>query len=395
MVDEDKGPIRILHVLGGMTWGGVETWLLHVLRHIDRERFHMDFLVHTDQPCPHDDEVRALGGAIIPCLDPSRPWLYARNFNRIMREHGPYDVVHSHVHHYSGYVLLLAGRAGVPVRLAHSHNDTSRNEARAGMLRRRYLKVMEQWIHRYATGGLAASRAAALDLFGPEWAEDARWRVLHYAVDLDGLRATVEPNSARAELGIPADAFVIGHAGRFAEQKNHAFLVDIAAAVAARDANARVLLVGDGPLLPDIERQVARTGLADRVVFVGARYDVPRLMQGAMDVFLLPSFYEGLPVALIEAQALGLPCVYSDVVTEEADAVARLVRRVSLSQPPSVWADTILAVRDAAQVTGRRDALGYLEKTSFDIRTSIGRLERIYAGRGLVELAREPILQRA
>jgi|SRR6266550_4819351 len=161
--------IRILHIVGGMGRGGVETWLMHVLRHADRERFQMDFLVHTAQPCPYDEEVRALGGNIIPCLDPARPWSYARNFRRALAAQGRYDIVHSHVHNYSGYVLRLARRAGVPVRIAHSHLDSTPGDAAANARRRLYLALARRWIRRHATTGLAASGKAADALFGPAW----------------------------------------------------------------------------------------------------------------------------------------------------------------------------------------------------------------------------------
>jgi len=313
--------LSVLHVVGGMNRGGVETWLMHVLRHIDRERFQMDFLVHTTQECAYDEEIRALGAKIIPCLHPRRPWIYARNFKRILREDGAYDVVHSHVHHYSGHVLRLAHQAGVPVRIAHSHNDTSALQAKARLLRRSYLALMKRWIARHATVGLAASRRAVADLFGRDWESDPRWRILYYGVDFTPFHADVDPAAVRAELGIPMDAFVVGHVGRFAEQKNHALLVDIATEATKWEPRTPVLLVGDGPLRPDIERQVAQAGLAERVIFAGIRPDVPRIMLGAMDLFLFPSLFEGLPLALVEAQAAGLPCVFSDVVSEEADVV--------------------------------------------------------------------------
>ncbi len=169
MPRNEKHSIRILHVLHGMNRGGIETWLMHVLRNIDRERFKMDFLVHTTKPCAYDDEIRALGSEIIPCFHPARPWLFAYNFRRLVRKHGPYDIIHSHVHHYSGFVLRLAQHAGVPVRLAHSHNDTSYAETDVGVLRRGYLALMKRWIARYATAGLAASRLAAIDLYGDTW----------------------------------------------------------------------------------------------------------------------------------------------------------------------------------------------------------------------------------
>lgn len=382
--------IRILHVLGGMVRGGVETWLMHILRHIDRKHFCMDFLVHTTQPCAYDDEIRALGSQIIPCLDPPRPWLYAHNFKRVLREHGPYDVVHSHVHHYSGYVLRLAQQAGVPVRMAHSHNDTSQVEAWAGLFRRGYLTLMKRWIAQHATVGLAASRLAAADLFGPAWEADPRWQILYYGIDLTPFQGHIDPAAVRAELNIPAEVFVMGHVGRFAEQKNHAFLVDIVIEVAKREPRTRLLVVGDGSLRPAIEQKVAQADLTDRVVFAGLRADAPRLMRGVMDVFVLPSFYEGLPMVGIEAQAAGLPVIFSDAITEEVDRVRPLVQRLSLSQPASVWAEVILAVRDAAPAITQQEALAVIEKSSFNIQTSVKSLAEVYLVCSTTKVAIEP-----
>jgi len=380
MTGSDGAPIRILHVVGGMVRGGVETWLMHILRHIDRDRFHMDFLVHTTQPCAYDDEARALGSRIIPCLHPSRPLLYAHNFKRTLREHGTYDTVHSHVHHYSGYILRLAQQAGVPLRIAHSHNDTSSLQAQAGLLRRLYLRLMKYWIGRHATVGLAASRKAAVALFGPGWNADLRWQILHCGIDLAPFQNRVDPTAVRAELGIPPGAFVIGHVGSFGEQKNHTFLVDIAAEVAKREPKMFLLLIGDGPLRPVIEQKVIWKGLAERVVFAGIRPDVPRLMLGAMDVFVLPSFHEGLPIVGIEAQAAGLPFILSDATTEELDKVKPQIRRMSLSQPASAWAEVILTARDAAPAITQADALAIIEKSSLNIAYSIRMLGKVYAG---------------
>jgi len=389
-MSRSESPIRILHVVGGMVRDGVETWLMHVLRHIDREHFRMDFLVHTTQPCAYDDEIRALGSQIIPCLHPSQPWLYARNFRRVVREHGPYDIVHSHVLHYSGYILRLAQQAGVPVRIAHSHSDTSRLQAQAGLLRHGYLTLMKRWIARHATVGLAVSRQAAAGLFGPAWESHPRWQILHYGIDLAPFQGHIDPVAVRAELDVPAEAFVIGHVGRFVEVKNHAFLVDIAAEVAKREPRMCLLLVGDGPLRPTIKQKVAQVGLADQVVFIGSRPDVPRLMLGAMDVLLLPSHYEGLGLVLIEAQTAGLPCVFSDVVPEEAGVVKPLMRRLSLSQPASVWAEVILAVRDAAPAITQQEALAVIEKSSFNIQTSVKSLAEVYLVCSTTKVAIEP-----
>jgi glycosyltransferase involved in cell wall biosynthesis len=375
----DKHPIRILHVVGGMVRAGIETWLMHVLRHIDRDRFQMDFLVHTTQPCAYDDEIRILGSKIIPCLHPSQPCLYARNLKQILREHGPYDIVHSHVHHFSGYVLRLVKRAGVPVRIAHSHMDTSSVEARARLYRRLYLTLTKWWIVRYATVGLGCSRNAVANLFGPAWETDSRWRVLYYGIDLAPFRNFINSAAVRAELGIPLDAYVVGHVGRFEEQKNHMFLLDIAAEIAMHEPKMHLLLVGEGSLRPTIEQKVARAGLAERVTFAGARPSVPRLMLGAMDVFLFPSLHEGLGLVLIEAQAARLSCIFSDVVPEEVDVVKPLLHRMSLLQPASVWAEAVMAAKHDTMTITQLEALATLEKSPFDIRRRAKEVELYYA----------------
>ena len=383
----DRNSIRILHVVGGMNRGGLETWLMHVLRHIDRERFQMDFLVHTEEPCPYDDEVRSLGSKIIPCLDPSKPWMYDRNFKRILREYGPYDIVHSHVHHFSGYVLRLAKQAGISVRIAHSHNDTSSAEAKAGFYRRLYLTLTEWWIARYATLGFGCSRKAAADLFSPSWESDPRWQILYCGINLNPFRDSIDRVALRSELGIPSEAFVIGHVGRFAEQKNHLFLLEIAAEVAKHEPKMRLLLVGEGSLRANIDQKVLQLGLSEIVIFAGVRPDVPHIMRGVMDVFLFPSLHEGLGLVLIEAQAAGLACIFSNVVPEEADAIKPLVQRISLSQPVSEWVQVVLHQREMRSTITPSDALALVETSPFNIETSVKQLESIYQAQFNKELS--------
>jgi glycosyltransferase involved in cell wall biosynthesis len=378
-------PIRILHVVGGMDRGGAETWLMHVLRHIEAgasshedRRFQMDFLTPADEHYAYTDELEALGSQIFSCLEPSKPLLYATNFKRILREHGPYDAIHVHIHLFSGYVLWLAKQSGLKNRIIHSHIDTSSIESTASWPRKLYVTFMKWLITTNATAGLATSRMAAADLLGAEWEKDPRWRTLYCGIDLAPFDATTATTNLRAEFRIPEDTLVIGHVGRFESQKNHHFLLEIAAEVANREPNMRLVLIGIGSLRAEIEAKAVRMGLANRVMFLGARPDVPRIMLGLMDLFLFPSLYEGLGLVLIEAQAAGLPCIFADTVPLEADLVTPLLQRCSLQQPASVWAEKVLATRSNTGFIPQSHALEIVSQSVFNIDVSVAELTKFY-----------------
>lgn len=373
--------IRILHVVGGMGPGGVETWLMHILRHADRKRFQMDFLVHTAEPCAYDDEIRRLGGKIIPCLHPGRPHSYGRNFRRALAAHGRYDIVHSHVHHYTGYVLRLARRAGVPMRIAHSHVDVMPADIAAKPRRRLYLVLTRRWIRRHATTGLAASGKTADALFGPTWRRDPRCRLLRCGIDLEPFQSGAD-RSVRLELQLPSDAFVIGHVGRFDEQKNHRFLLEVTRKVVDAEPRTRLLLIGDGPLRAIIERRAAEMNLSKQVMFLGLRRDVPRLLQSALNVFVMPSLFEGLPLAGIEAQAAGLRCILADPITREVDIVPQLVKRLRLSDPVCAWANAVLAAREEVPQVTCEQAFRAVWSSPFNIRNSAADLQQLYSTAG-------------
>ena len=373
-----KAPIRVLQAVGGMNRAGVETWLMHVLRNMDRKRVGMDFLVFTDQPGAYEDEIRSLGSKVIRCVDVGNPLTFRRSLHNVISEHGPYDIIHSHVHHYSGFLLRLANGAGIPGRIVQSHCDTAFRQTKAGLPRRAYLSLSRRWITRYATLGLAVSRDSAKDLFGPRWESDPRWRIFRLGFDFSPFLAETDRAAVRAELGIHENAFVVGHIGRFDEQKNHAFLLQIASELIRCEPSAYVVLVGEGHLRPMVERRLAEMGIADRVLLLGSRPDAPRLMLGAMDVFVLPSLFEGLPIVLIEAQAAGLPCIVSDVVTDEGDVVPSLIRRLPLSLPASDWAEILLQAGQSRRKVDQREALKLMEQSPFDIKASQAELEGIY-----------------
>lgn len=360
--------MRILHVMGGLPRAGCETWVMQVFRKINRDQYKFDFLVHTKEPCYYDEEARALGGRIIPCVPLSNPAKYAVNFFRILKENGPYDCVQSHVQHFSGYIMLLSSMAGVPVRITHSH--TGQLENGSSPLRWSYLRGMELLVRAFSTSGLAVSTEAANALFPRNWQSDKRWSVQHGGIDIEKFRCVKDRTLVRAQLGVPADAFVVGHTGRFAEAKNHRFLIDVAREVLTIRQDAHFLLVGDGPLRVEIEDLVNKLGLGAHFTLTGVRSDIPDLL-GAMDLFLFPSLYEGMPNAVLEAQACGLPCVMSGVISKEADAVPRLIRRVSLESSATSWAKAVCEHECSSRMCNDK-------MDQHDINSSIQRLCRFY-----------------
>ena len=369
-------PIRVLQVVARMHRGGVETWLMQVLRHIDRSRFLMDFVVTQPEPADYDEEVLALGSRIWPCPLRPDPTQFMRQFRAVLDVHGPYRVVHSHLHHFSGFVLGLARHAGVPVRLAHSHLDTASEDASAGVVRRAYLGLMRVALRRYATGGMGVTASAATALFGEDWRSDGRWRVARCGLDFGAFRAGADLGALRAELGLTPDAIVLGHVGRFDPQKNHAYLLRVAEAAFARDPLARLVLVGTGPLRGEVEAEAERLGIRDRVLFTGVRADVARLLR-VFDVFVLPSIREGLPLVGLEAQAAGLPIVLSEGGTREVVVLPELFTWRSIANPPAEWAEA--ALRAARQRIPLRDAVEALDRSEFSLSRALPALLDVYA----------------
>jgi len=367
--------MRVLHALGSFDPGGVETWLLNVLKYIDREQFQLDFCTFGSRAGLNAKEVERLGGKILRCPKGGNLWAFRNRFRQILRE-GNYDVVHSHVHLFSGALLRWAKAEGVLVRIAHSHNthDGRPNTSARGLYRR----AMRSWINRYATHGLAASKPAARELFGADWQLDSRFRVLHYGIDLKPFCEPMSREKIRAELGIPLDAAVVGHVGRFDPQKNHRFLLEIASEILKRRNDVHFLLVGDGPLRAEIEAKARVEGIADKMHFVGSRTDVPRLMCGGMDAFVFPSLWEGLPITLIEAQAAGLQSVLSDTITIEVQVVTELMTPLSLSKRCDEWAEKTL---DALSGKAARIGLSVepVARSDFHIKRSVSALSNLYS----------------
>lgn len=328
-------PIRILHVVTYMGRGGLETMIMNYYRHVDRSQVQFDFLVHRDFRADYDDEIESLGGRIFR-LPQLIPWSgsYNNALNRFFASHPEYKIVHVHQDCLSSVILKAAKKQGVPVRIAHSHSSSQDKNLK-------YLVKLfyKRQIPVFATQLFACGKEAGDWMFG-----GAPFHVINNAIDTR--KYTYSParsRNMRQQLGIREDAYVVGHVGRFNTVKNHTFLLDAFSELKKKNPDAVLLLVGEGDLRGEMEKKAATLGLKDSVIFTGMRTDVPDLMQ-AMDCFVFPSLYEGIPVTLIEAQASGLPCVISDAVPAESQKTT-LVERIALTDGAAVWADQILKHR--------------------------------------------------
>ena len=310
--DITQYPIRILNLFTIMDRGGAETMVMNYYRHIDRTKVQFDFLVHREQPGAYEDEIRLMGGRIYRMCPvyPQNFARYRRDIQIFFQEHPEYKIVHSHMSELGYFALKEAAKQGIPVRICHAHNAPHGFDMKT-IMRTYFKKRMMPYLTHLFMCGLESGRW----LYGKQ--NESRFIMLNNAIDAAAYTyAPAKRMRMRRELGI-ADELVIGHVGRFNPQKNHPFLLAIFAALLNKEPNAVLLLVGGGEDMPKIQAKTQKLGIADHVRFLGIRSDVADLMQ-AMDVFAFPSLYEGLGIALIEAQASGLPCIVSDTIPPEA-----------------------------------------------------------------------------
>lgn len=371
--------IRVLQVTGGMNVGGAETWLMHVLRGIDRERFQFDFLVFSDEEQVYEAEILRLGGRIIRCSPPSVNPLFLQECFKAIRRNGPYDVIHCHVLHFSGVFLGLGKLAGISSRIAHSHSNSRLRNKSASAARLVYMRAMERAIRLFSTERVAVSDAAATGLFGDEWSNDSHSRILRAGIDLSGIESNQPDIGLRTSFGFQPDQWVVGHVARLHKAKNHEFLVDVATVLHERNENVGFLIIGDGELRPEIEGKVKSRGLERTFVLAGLRSDVQKLLVSAVNMFVLPSHYEGLPLSGLEAQAVGLPSLFSTNCSREAAVVNHLCEFLPIDDP-IVWANRILEIRDSPPGVTKEDALAEMKASSFNIQRGIAELEQLYSG---------------
>lgn len=367
-------PIRVLHENVIMDPGGIEALLMNVYRHIDRDKVQFDFMVHRPDHAFYEDEIESLGGKIYrtPKFSPipGQYQSYMGSVEKVLKEHPEYKVLHAHAE-LNLWPLMIAKKLGVPTRIAHSHNaKTSVN------LKYFFFLYEKARIKKYCTDMFMCSTPAGIWTFGEEAVKSGKVKFIKNGIETERFAYNEEIRAAkRRELGL-GDKFVVGHVGRFMQQKNHTFLVDIFNEIYKRNPNSMLMLVSDGRLMDEIKSKVHVLGLDGSVLFLGNRGDVNELMQ-AMDVFMFPSLWEGLPLTGVEAQTAGLPVVMSDVITSEV-CITDNVYRMSLDKTAEEWADKVLGVYENHT---RKNVQKQIVDAGFDIRTTAQWLQEFYLRR--------------
>ncbi len=361
---------KVLYFIDRMRHGGIQQFAVEIVKNMDKNKCEIEFLLLDDgQKYPLEDVLKEFGVKFYKLKGvwfrtPLDIFKQKKALKSFFEEHHDYKVVHMHSSSKNFMVLKMAKKYGIQVRIAHSHN--------IGFQSKNKLKIMlgnafKKPLKKYATHYFACSNLAGKWLFGEE-----KVKIIHNAVDYEKFKFDpAKRDELRKELGIE-DCLVIGNVGRFTNQKNHTFLIDIFYEIHKQKQNAVLMLVGIGEKEQEIRDKVKKLGLTDCVKFMGFCKNTNELMW-CMDIFLLPSLYEGLPVVGVEAQCTGLPCFMSkDVITNEVK-IAKNVKFIGLERSAKDWAEMILS-----SDLNRRDTYEELKNAGYFIEQTVEELERFY-----------------
>lgn len=364
------GKIKVLQVFAKTGRGGAESMVMSHLHFIDKEKFQMDFVNHTQEHCDFDDEIKMMGGKLyhLPRFKIYNIIQYRNAWKTFFKEHPDYDVIHIHYFTLAPIIIPIAKVYRIKIRISHSHITKKSN-----IFKRLLLNMFRKRMVEDSTLLLACGKEAGENIF-----HTTNFKVFNNAIDTNRFQFSEDERiKIREELGISQHDILIGHVGSFrSTQKNHARIIKIFKAIHEKDKRYKLVLVGNGALLPQIKKEVSNLGISNSVIFTGVRSDIPNLMS-AFDVLLFPSLHEGLPVVVIEAQTSGCPVVMSSNVTDEA-VLTDIVKKIHLNEKDDIWANKI---EKMLKYKFNRDM--YYEKVKengYDIKENVKVLEDIYEG---------------
>lgn len=362
---------RVLQMTG-LNRGGLETFVMNVYRKIDRNKIQFDFLTETPDG-DYAEEIRSMGGRIFPIRPRNKGFVaYYRALDSFFAGHSnEYCAVHQHISSLSlASSLYYARKYGIRTRVLHSHSSS----ISANKLHYLLHYSTKLFVPYLATDYFGCSDKA-LDWMFNGTGVRSKAKMINNGIDVNLFRYNDEKRHVvRKELGIDG-CHVLGHVGRFSTVKNHRFLINIFHNYHQNHPNSKLLLVGNGGLMDDVRKQVKDLQLADDVLFLGVRTDIPDLLQ-AMDIFVMPSLFEGLPVSLVEAQCTGLPVLVTDVVSHDTE-MTEAFHYMSLENSAEEWADEINTILSSYR---RRDNSEAIARHGFDINTTVSELSQLYLG---------------
>lgn len=366
---EQNEILHVLHVFGKLNRGGAESRVMDLYRNVDRAKVQFDFMQHTTKVCDFQPEIEQLGGKVYH-VPPFRFWnyfSYCKAWKQFIREHPEIRIVHGHMTSTASIYLPIVHKKGV-FTIAHSRN--------AGVdkgIKGKLTKFLRRNLTEKCDRCFACSKLAGEAVFGKEAMEQGNVTIIPNAID--AARFTFDPEvrkQKREELHIQPEEFLIGEVGRFDPQKNQKYAVEILAECRKKNFPAKLILIGEGPLMETVRQQVEELQLQEYVIFTGLQKNVVPFYQ-AMDFFLLPSFYEGLPGVAVEAQASGLRGILSDAITTET-TMTSLMEFLNVQEPAEVWADRIMACGHYE----RQNTLKEMQEAGFDVKNLAKRLQDFY-----------------
>lgn len=374
MMKDNNNPIRVLLLFTIMDRGGAETMVMNYYRHIDRQQIQFDFMVHRERRGAYDDEIESMGGRIyrMPPIYPQNFMHYKKMLKEFFDEHDEYQIIHSHMSELGYFAFVEAKRHGIPVRICHAHNAPDFKHENLIQ----YIKLIPRYyfirrIRHLTTDFFVCSHIAGLWLYGEK--RQNEFVFMRNAIETDKFLYNVdEANAIRQELGI-SNQRLICHVGRYNKQKNHSFLIDIFKEIHKIDSDSILLLIGDGDLRKEIEDKVNRLNLLSNVRFLGVRDDVPQLLK-ASDLLLFPSYYEGLSVVLVEAQATGIKCIVTNSLADETIICEDQMKLVSLQKNAKEWADIVLKEKSEK----REHAIEVMKEKGWDVGVNAKWLQDYY-----------------
>ena len=366
--------LRVLHSVSNMDRAGIETMLMNYYRHIDRSKIQFDFLCNKTKPGAYDEEIKNLGGNIYhsPGLNPLKFFRYKKFMLNLFKENPDIKIMHSHNGELAYQSLYGAYKYGIKTRICHAHNTKIEPNLKKP-LKLLYKTQLKKVANYYWGCGTDAVRF----YFGEQVVQDKNYMILHNAIEVDRFiyNESVR-NKIRSELNLEGK-FVIGHVGRFMEQKNHEFILDLFKELVNKEPNAILLLIGDGELEDKMKQKAKDLGISNNVRFLENINNVNEMYQ-AMDVFILPSLFEGLPVVGIEAQASGLKCILSDTITKEV-AITDNVKFLNLkSDSLKKWVDEIINTSNYNRKNMKQDIIN----AGYSIYDEAKKLQEIYLEMG-------------